>query len=204
MATFPYTTVPGKIKTLFEKIPTVGVPEKVTIDWLKSIAFKSSNDPSLRTVLKHVGFVDSHFVPQQRWKDYRNKGKSKEVMREAVLEAYEELFATYPDAQTRSYSDLRDFFAQHVTAGEQVVDKTVATFKALCSLADFSGWPAAGPSAAPDPDPTARQLTQQPADAVQGIALNINIQLVLPEGMDADGYDKFFAAMRRHLFRDGQ
>jgi hypothetical protein len=41
MAEFVYTTVPGKIKPLLTKIREVGVPSKATVQWLKSIGFKS-------------------------------------------------------------------------------------------------------------------------------------------------------------------
>jgi len=47
MADFTYTTVPGKIKQLLAKIREVGVPQKVTVQWLKTVGFKSSNDASL-------------------------------------------------------------------------------------------------------------------------------------------------------------
>jgi Family of unknown function (DUF5343) len=52
MAEFPYTTVPGKLKPLFKKMREVGVPQKATFQWLKSIGFTSSNDATLLGVLK--------------------------------------------------------------------------------------------------------------------------------------------------------
>src|SRR5688572_18195737 len=71
MADFPYTTVPGKIGTLFAKIREVGVPQKVTQQWLKSVGFKSSNDASLVGVLKYIGFIDGSAVPTLKWTQYR-------------------------------------------------------------------------------------------------------------------------------------
>jgi hypothetical protein len=63
MADFTYTTVPGKIKQLLTKIREVGVPQKVTVQWLKTVGFKSSNDTSLIGVLKFIGFIDASGVP---------------------------------------------------------------------------------------------------------------------------------------------
>ena len=63
MADFTYTTVPGKIKQLLTKIWEVGVPQKVTVQWLKTVGFKSSNDTSLIGVLKFIGFIDASGVP---------------------------------------------------------------------------------------------------------------------------------------------
>jgi hypothetical protein len=68
MADFQYTTVPGKISTLFDKIRSVGVPPKVTVQWLKAIGFTSSNDTSLLPVAKAVGFADQSGVPTEYWK----------------------------------------------------------------------------------------------------------------------------------------
>jgi uncharacterized protein DUF5343 len=71
MADFAYTTVPGKIPSLLNKIREVGIPPKVTVQWLKSIGFKSSNDSSLLGILKLIGFIDSSAVPTSRWSKYR-------------------------------------------------------------------------------------------------------------------------------------
>ena len=53
MGEYVYTGVPGKLKTLLVKIRTVGVPPKVTVQWLKTIGFTSSNDSTLIGVLEH-------------------------------------------------------------------------------------------------------------------------------------------------------
>ena len=37
MAEFQYTTVPGKIRDILQKIKAVGVPDKASTQWLKSI-----------------------------------------------------------------------------------------------------------------------------------------------------------------------
>ena len=63
MAEYAYTTVTGKIKQLLEKIRAVGVPQKVTVSWLKTIGFTSSNDKTLIGVIKFVGLTDQSGVP---------------------------------------------------------------------------------------------------------------------------------------------
>ena len=64
MADYPYTTVPGKISKLFERIKETGVPEKATQKWLKSIRFTSSNDRSLLRILAFVGMRMLLVCPQ--------------------------------------------------------------------------------------------------------------------------------------------
>lgn len=63
MADFGYTTVPGKIKPLLEKIRGIGIPAKAGVQWLKTIGFKSSNDTTLLGILKAVGLVDGSNIP---------------------------------------------------------------------------------------------------------------------------------------------
>ena len=200
MADFAYTTVPGKIGALLTKIQEVGIPPKATNAWLKSVGFTSSNDGSLIAVLKQVGLVDANGVPTQRWKDYRGKD-GKRALADAIRTGYTELFATYSEADKRSTADLDAFFKTHTTAGAPAIDKTIRTFKALASAADFSVAAGAAPtqdsSTAPDvKGPTIQTVT---AASSQPVTVNINVQLVLPESTDEEVYRKFFAAMREHL-----
>ena len=130
MADFAYTTVPGKIKALLAKIREVGVPQKVTIQWLKTVGFKSSNDASLIGVLKFVGLTDSSGIPTSRWTQYRGSNH-RQVLGEAIRQGYADLFAVYPDANQRSQGDLDHVFSTSTSGGKQVIAKTVSTFKAL-------------------------------------------------------------------------
>ncbi|HEY2943426.1 MAG TPA: DUF5343 domain-containing protein [Vicinamibacteria bacterium] len=196
MATFAYTTVPGKLKGLMAKIREVGVPKKATVAWLKSIGFTSSNDPSILNVLKQIGFTDGNGVPTQTWRDYRGKN-GKAVLAEAIQAGYSELFATYSDAHARPTDDLAAFFRQHTDAGAQAIDKTVSTFKGLTSAADFAAVPARPADDSEETDDT--KVVRKQVSSDQAITVNINVQLVLPESADEDFYRKFFAAMREYL-----
>lgn len=135
MADFIYTTVPGKIKELLQKIREVGVPQKATVQWHKG--FKSSNDASLLGVLKFIGFIDSSGVPTSKWSQYRG-ANHKSVLGEAIREGYADLFAVYSDANQRSQGDIDHVFSTSSSGGKQVIAKTVSTFKALAEQAEFA------------------------------------------------------------------
>ena len=205
MASFAYTTVPGKVAALLEKMKSVGVPPKATNDWLKSIGFTSSNDRSLLAVLKQIGLIDASGQPTKRWRDFRGTG-GKQALADAIRTGYSELFATYSDADSRAVSELENFFKTHTDAGQQAIDKTVSTFRALAGFADFSVPAGRAPDAAEETDAevlgpsiTGGSRTLVGALGAQPVTININVQLVLPESNDETVYDKFFAAMRRHL-----
>ncbi|MBI4287848.1 MAG: DUF5343 domain-containing protein [Chloroflexi bacterium] len=195
MADYPYTPVPGKMRAFFEKIQETGVPERATTRWLPTVGFTAANDRSILNVLKFIGFLSQSGEPTGRWRDHRDKGRAKRLLADAIRESYGELFQTYPDAYQRTDADLRNFFNTKTSAGGQVVTQTVTTFKSLIALADFSGALGGTDVETPQKQPptsneTAKSLLPQ---------ININIQLNVPETTDEAVYDRFFAALKKHL-----
>jgi hypothetical protein len=202
MADFIYTTVPGKIKQLLAKIREVGVPQKVTVQWLKTVGFKSSNDASLIGILKFIGLADSSGVPTSRWTQYRG-ANHREVLGAAIREGYADLFAVYPDANQRSQADLDHVFSTSSSGGKQVIAKTVSTFRALAEQADFPPvneqtdlQMASGPlhtPPAPAAAPGARPLNSGPS-------LHIDIQIHISPEASPEQIDHVFASMAKHLY----
>ncbi|HET6153635.1 MAG TPA: DUF5343 domain-containing protein [Marmoricola sp.] len=201
-----YTTVPGKVPDLMGKIRTAGVPPKATKAWLQSLGYTSSNDPSLIGVLRQIGFIDMSGVPTPAWKQYRG-ADHEEVLGRAITLGYDSLFAVYPDANERSNTELANVFSTQTSAGKQVVDKMVATFKGLAGIAKFDGapLPPAAPAAttAPGAVPPAGSVATVPLGVTPSgagvLAVNLNIQLTLPETTDEKLLDAFFKSMKAHL-----
>jgi hypothetical protein len=201
MAEFPYTNVTGKLLNFFEKIQGMGVPNTVNTKWLPTIGFTSKNDRSIVTLLKFIGFIDASGKPTQRWLDYRDKSRAKKVMASAILHGYGELFRVYPDAHARSDEDLKNIFRSKTTAGNEVIEKTTATFKALCKVADFSETDVISASNATAPTPNIA-IQPQPISYPEnqsGVTININIEFSLPATTDEKVYDNLFSALKRHI-----
>jgi hypothetical protein len=203
MADYVYTNVKGKIKPLLEKIRSVGVPSKVSSTWLKTIWFTSSNDSSLISVLKFVGLIDASGVPTPRWTAYRG-AKHRVVLGEAIRQGYAELFAVYPDANSRSNTDLNHVFSTSSTAGSQVVTRTVHTFKALVEEADFvaSGEAASVLTSGPLHTPAASIAPRLPdTPGGQGTPeVHIDIQIHISAESTAEQIDRIFESMAKHLY----
>lgn len=203
LADFPYTPNPATLRRFFEQIQSTGVPSGVTIRYIESIGFKTKNDRYILATLKALKFVDDAGNPTPTWQRYRNKEAAAGVMASAMHVAYSDLFATYPDANRKDNEALRNFFSTHTKVGEAVLNLIVRTFKTLCELADFEKM-----APAPVPQPDVREDLQKnvviPVVAKpqlqSGMTVNINIQLQLQATEDASIYDKFFAAMKKHLF----
>lgn len=210
MAELPYVINNGKIPEYFEKIQSVGVPDKATIAWLKSIGFTSSNDRYLAAFLKDIGFTDGSGVPSERWHNYRHSDIAKRVMAETIVQAYSNLFHTYPDAQDKDDEAIRNWMrGQAPKASPTTIDRALGSFKGICKLADFgalddpvpgSAAAVTAPSTAMAPTPTPSQVALPPLPATGGPSVHINVELHLPASASADDYEAFFAAMRKHLF----
>jgi Family of unknown function (DUF5343) len=197
-ADFPYLTNPASLRKFLEKIRTVGVPGKVTIAYLESLGFKSTNDRPIIPALKFLDFVDSSAVPKETWQRYRPKETAGAVLAAAIRAAYSDLFKIYPDAERKDNEALRNFFSTHTKVGEATLNLIVRTFKTVCDMADFSAAPqeiSGGAGEHEDPRPMTVVKSTLP-----GPAININIQLQLQATEDPKVYDNFFAAMKKHLF----
>jgi len=204
MVEYAYTTVTGKIKQLFEKTRTVGVPPKVSGSWLKTIGFTSSNDTTLIGVLKFIGFTDQSGVPNATWSAFRG-AKHKAVLGEAIRKGYAELYAVYPDAHLRSTIELSHVFSTSSSAGAQVVSKTVATFKALVEEAEFST-----ADSITDTTMQSGTLHTPPAGASPkipmlpqtqtGPAVHIDIQIHISPESTSQQIEKIFESMAKHLY----
>ncbi|KUI04451.1 DUF5343 domain-containing protein [Mycobacterium sp. IS-3022] len=208
-----YTTTTGKLSLLLKKIRETGIPPKANTAWLKSMGFNGGNDTTMLRVLRYIGFIDAASAPTPAWSEYRGRDH-KEVLGRAIKTGYQDLYAVYPDAHDQPNTDLAHVFSTSTKSGKAVVDKMVATFKALVAEAEFSsdgsvasasndqetGAATNGASqvaSAPSPTVLARTPT-----AANGLTVNINVQLTLPEGADEQTFEAFFKAMKTHLFPD--
>ncbi len=202
---YPYTTVPGKLRDLFKKAPSMGRPDKVTVSWLKKAGWTSSNDPSMIPVLKFVGIVGSDGIPSELWDSLRVQDEGNRAkLASAIRQAYADLFSLYPDAHRKDAEALRNFFRANTSAGEQAQTKMLQTFQVLAEFADFdaeapSSTPATQGASKAKKDNAQGGGTNSGGAASPGLTLNVNIQLQLPATVEGDVYEKLFAAMRKHL-----
>jgi hypothetical protein len=191
----------GSLKDFLQKIPSIAVPEKLTLTTLYALGYKSTNDRPIVKILKFIKFLNEDGTPTDNYRNFRSKEKAKSVMADCLRSAYKDLFGLYPDAYKRSEEELRDFFSTRVTGGELVLSLTVKTFKTLCEFADFEAPTEAVPPRAPLPVPMkAPSVTEV---QIPQLVLNLNIQLQLPATENAEVYEKIFKALRECLIVRG-
>lgn len=133
----PLTTSTSSLTRFLAHIQASGVPKKIDRPYLKSVGFKSGVDGYLIPIMKHIGFVSTQGVPENRWKSYRDKARAPKILAEGVLEGYSELFAVYPDAYRKDEEALRNWVRSQTEYDEIKVGHAVKTFQALAGLAKF-------------------------------------------------------------------
>jgi hypothetical protein len=195
---YPYILNTGKLKGFIENIPKIGVPPKINTATLPTLGFRSPNDRPIISILRFIDFVDSSGSPSQNYRDFRVQSKARIVMASAVKKAYSEVFEIYPDAYEKDDKTLKDFFAPTTEAGEQVVDLTVATFKALCSFADFKAVSEGEAEGEEEVAKTGKKSEKVPP-MPPGVTINLNIQLTLPVTDNEKVYENIFKALRDNL-----
>lgn len=164
---------------------------------MEALGYKSKNDRAIIPILKFIGFIDPNGTPTEKYRQFRNKAAAGAVMASTIKTAYSDLYALYPDAHNKDTEALRNFFSTQVSAGEDVLQLTVSTFKTLCESANFEAELPAGVVQAVVTEGKAVVIPQAPASP--SLVVNLNIQLQLPSTEDATVYDKIFESLKKHL-----
>jgi len=198
--TYPAIVKTGAMKEVFLKVKTTGTPEKFTAQHLKSLGYTSSNDVAILKALKIVGFINTDSKPTEKYKSYKGKDGPK-ILAEGIKTGYSELYQLYPDAEQKDEESLAHFFATKTDAGESTRKTMIATFKALCSMADFKSEKSYSESV--DTPPAAEKLKEVITSKNNlNPAVNINIELQIPATNDPEVYKNFFEAMKKHLLNN--
>lgn len=206
-----YLMTTKNVEPFFNSIVSARAPERFTQKFLESLEFKSTNDRLFIALLKGLSFLDESGVPTQRYYDFMDQTKSKEIMAQAVMEAYEDLFNVNAEAQSLTEDEVKNKL-RTLTQGkhsDNVLGLMAKTFKALAA---YSAWGSKKspkkpeqpqqkieerqtPPANPKPDNNGASADSRLSD----LGLHYNIQIHLPETRDAAVYDAIFQSLKTHL-----
>ena len=186
-------------------------PERFTQEHLKGIGFRGSNDRAVVPLLKAPSFLAPDGTPTSRYNAYRDKSRSRIVMAEALLEAYQDLFTINENPTSEDRPAIEARFKSSHNVSDRVAKEQAATFFALLALADL---PAARtgtlqaaleeptenvPPTLPDTGPSSSgEVPPKPA----ALNLRYNIEVHLPPTKDVEVYSAIFKALREHLLVD--
>lgn len=210
-----YLVTPRNLDLLFNSLITAKAPDVFTNKFLLGLELKSTNDRLYIGVLKSLGFLDEGGAPTPRYFEFLDQAKSKQVLAEAIKEAYSDLFDINTKAHELPEADVKNKL-RTLTQGkysENVITYMAKTFRALV---DYAEWTEPIKDKAPTPkapkvddsgdtqkettksEPAAETPPEPPVRKGE-TQLHYNIQIHLPESRDNAVYDAIFKSLRNHL-----
>ncbi|ACV26570.1 DUF5343 domain-containing protein [Kangiella koreensis] len=198
-----YTQAFGAFEEFFARIRDAQAPVKFTQQILKDWGYKSNNHRPFIPLLKSLGFLSPDGTPTQRYHEYRNHAKSKEIMGQALKEAYSDIFLIKAHPTSADKDLIQGKFKSYHNASDNVARLHTNTFYSLLELADLSS----KSEKATHIDESKNQeksintdnqktLPQLPAGKV---GLHYNIQIHLPATKDVEVYNAIFKSLKEHL-----
>jgi hypothetical protein len=207
MLTSRYMTTVKNVPAIMQKLVEGTAPDKFTVAHLKGIGFKSSNDQGIIPLLKDLKFLTADGTPTKRYLDYRDKSKSRDVLGEALREAYEDLFHIKEHPSDADRQAIIGRFKSVHNATDAVAERQAMTFFSFLKLADITAptkLPAKskeGPlekAKEPEKDEKNRSEFQSPTFS----GLRYNIEIHLPATKDVEVYNAIFKSLKEHLLDD--
>jgi hypothetical protein len=200
------------LTAIMRKIVEGTAPDKFTTEHLKKIGFPSSNDRALIGVLKDLGFLAESGTPTQRYHDYRDASKAKQVLGDSLKEAYSEIFHINEKPSQSDRPAITGLFKSTHNVSDQVAGFMANTFLTLLSLADISI--SSKPQKKEIEKPKTMESGPKIAEPVQSTQnenfsphpiipnLRYNIEIHLPATKDIEVYNSIFKSLKQHLLND--
>lgn len=211
MVDYPYTLKTSTLEDFLKNMPNRPEPTgKVTNEYLQKQGYTSSNDFPMITVMKFIGFLDSGGNITESFKQFRDTGKAKSVMAQALRASYKEVFDLFTDP---SKENLENYFRTATGRANRALEATEGTFKTLCKFADFSSEITTALKSPPpvittSPSTTGATPMAMPTQPVvqypvsrgeNGVNVTVNVRIELPATDNIDVYDKIFESLRKHI-----
>jgi len=171
---------------------------------LKDWGFNSTNDRPFIPLLKALGFLTADGKPTSRYHEYRDHSRSKQVMGQALRDAYGDIFLIKEHPSTADRTAVEGKFKSFHNASDNVAGLMGKTFFSLLALADLKS--TASVTVLPkQPDGGSPEKVAAKAEDVTipgRPGLHYNIQIHLPATKDVEVYNAIFKSLREHLFNE--
>jgi hypothetical protein len=201
-----YSQAYGVLGEFFSKIRDAQAPDKFTQQNLKDLGYKSNNHRPFIPLMKALGFLSSDGSPTQRYHDYRNHSKSKEIMGDAIKEAYGDIFLIKSNPTDKDKDLVQGKFKSYHNASDNVAKLHTNTFYALLDIADLNHdkTPKVVIETKPEEKVSATKSSgektiQPPMLPASAVGLHYNIQIHLPATKDVEVYNAIFKSLKDHL-----
>ena len=201
-----YSQAYGVLGEFFGKIRDAQAPDKFGHQNLKDLGYKSNNHRPFIPLMKSLGFLSSDGSPTQRYHEYRNHSKSKEIMGEALKEAYSDIFLIKSNPTEKDKDLVQGKFKSYHNASDNVAKLHTNTFYALLDIADLNH--STKPKVVVQEKQEEKQsstgnkpqeIPTQKILSASKVGLHYNIQIHLPATKDVEVYNAIFKSLKDHL-----
>lgn len=195
-----YTQAYGVLADFFNKIRDAQAPEKFSNQQLKDLGFKSNNHRPFIPLMKSLGFLSADGTPTKRYHDYRNHSQSKEIMGNALKEAYSDIFLIKSNPTQSDKALIEGKFKSFHNVSDNVSGLMSKTFYSLLDLADLNfdtSKPKKNIVAEPKIEENIEKTITHKSSSTVG--LHYNIQIHLPATKDVEVYNSIFKSLKEHL-----
>ncbi|MGD0775169.1 MAG: DUF5343 domain-containing protein [Candidatus Solibacter sp.] len=214
MANLPYVYGTGTLTTMLAKIKSAAVPPSFSQDFVgATLLMKGGTARTTMPFVKKMGLVADDGTPTELYKQFRNEKKSRAAIAQCMRILYAPLFAMNEKVYDLADNEVRGLIVE-ATGGEkdsQVTKLTLATFKVLKEMADFSPSQSAVPETATggvrkEQDETTNALVRRQSREFEptigeGINLSYTINLNLPPTSDIEVFNAIFKSLKEHLLQ---
>lgn len=206
-----YLVTTKNIEPFFNSLTTARAPETFTHKFLQGLEFKTTNDRLYIGLLKGLDFIDENSTPTQRYYDFLDQTKSKEILAVAIEEAYSDLFSVNIKAYEMPVEDVKNKF-RTLTQGKPSDNVLALMANTFVALSNYADWKKAKPtkpvvekldekSPIKNSDKNEHQDNTSENDGKnKKMNLHYNIQIHLPASRDQATYDAIFKSLKSHLF----
>lgn len=208
MLTNRYLVSVANLPGILTKIVEGAAPERFTQEHLRGIGFRSSNDRAVIPLLKDIGFLTADATPTERYHAYRDRSRSKQVMGQAILEAYQDLFTINENPTKDDRGAIEGKFKSTHNTTDRVAQEQTRTFFALLELADLQAARGSDVRLSPTEGELVGVAAEEPPSPPtngpkpNSLRLRYNIEVHLPPTKDVEVYNAIFKALREHLLVD--
>ena len=199
---FPYVVTPAALRRFLQEVPKRPKPAKLDRASLRSWGFKNSNDARIIGVMKSLGLVGATGEPNADYEKFMHAQSGATILGAKVRQLYAKLFEQSHSPHKENYPELKNLFNIHSGGSQDLIERQIQTFKALCDNANFDGTPAAAQ----------RDKLNGGSEAGSGrerfdggppspATVHIDLHIHLPENKSRRDYEYMFEDIARYLYR---
>ncbi len=199
MTDYPYMLSNNKIKPIITKIQQAARPQKFTIEFLRTIGFTSTNDRAFIPLAKKLGFLMEDGTPTSLYDQLKDVTSSAKILATQIKILYSELFAINTTINNASEMEIKGAIGRVTGKDEDGVTRVYNTFKALCTIADFTQENSGINKTEKTTKKEEKEIINIPQESSRLNEFHYNIQIHLPATTDISVYNAIFKSLKDNL-----